>query len=133
LRSEAGSFEAQPMMIERRKTPRSRVLQGASVVFNGRQSVMDCRIRNRSDDGLMLRMTDWIALPDTFEVTTSGNPGARLARVRWRKGDDVGVVLLDADEAASTPAMSLELERRLRLCRAENAALKHRVQQLTEG
>jgi hypothetical protein len=121
------------MMVERRKTPRNRVLQGASVVFNGRQSVMDCRIRNRSNDGLMLRMTDWIALPDTFEVTTSGSPGARLARLRWRKGDDVGVVFLDTAEAAAAPAVSLELERRLRLCRAENAALKHRVHQLTEG
>ena len=118
------------MTNERRQTNRSRVFQGAKLVFNGHQSIMDCSIRNRSEAGAMLRMSDWIALPKVFEVMMSGQPDSMKARLCWRKGDDLGVAFLLEDEARPAAPIELDLERKLRACKAENAALKQRVTQL---
>lgn len=87
------------MIANRRHAPRSRIFQGASVVFNGRQSVLACTIRNWSETGAMVRMSDWIALPETFELDIASKDGSVRVRQCWRRGDDVGVVFLtDADQ-----------------------------------
>lgn len=88
------------MIANRRHAQRSRIFQGASVVFNGRQSVLACTIRNWSDTGAMVRMSDWIALPETFELDIANQESGVRVRLCWRRGDDVGVVFLtQADEA----------------------------------
>ncbi|HEV7259773.1 MAG TPA: PilZ domain-containing protein [Bosea sp. (in: a-proteobacteria)] len=87
------------MTASRRQAPRSRIFQGASVVFNGRQSVLACTIRNWSDAGAMVRMSDWIALPETFELDIASQQSSIRVRQCWRRGDDVGVVFLtEADQ-----------------------------------
>jgi hypothetical protein len=86
------------MIANRRHAQRSRVFQGASVVFNGRQSVLACTIRNWSDTGAMVRMSDWIALPETFELDIANQEGGVRVRQRWRRGDDVGVAFLTPED-----------------------------------
>lgn len=87
------------MIANRRHAKRSRVFEGASVVFNGRQSVLACTIRNWSETGAMVRMNDWIALPETFELDIANKDGSVRVRQCWRRGDDVGVIFLtQADE-----------------------------------
>jgi len=100
------------MKIERRQTPRSRVYRGASVVFNGRQSMLACTLRNWSDTGALVRMSDWIALPKTFEIDSPGES----VRVRqcWRRGDDVGVAFLTPGECQPVAPISLDAMRKRR-------------------
>lgn len=87
------------MIANRRHAKRSRVFEGASVVFNGRQSVLACTIRNWSETGAMVRMSDWIALPETFELDIASQESGVRVRQCWRRGDDVGVVFLtEADQ-----------------------------------
>lgn len=86
------------MKPDRRQASRSRLYQRASVVFNGRQSMFGCSVRNLSETGALLRMTDWIALPATFEIETAGDSESRRVRQCWRRGDDVGVAFLSARE-----------------------------------
>jgi hypothetical protein len=102
------------MKIERRQTPRSRVYRGASVVFNGRQAVLDCTLRNWSDTGALVRMSDWIALPKTFEIDIAS--GGESVRVRqcWRRGDDVGVAFLTPEESQPVAPISLDDMRKRR-------------------
>ena len=102
------------MKIERRQTPRSRVYRGASVVFNGRQSVLDCTLRNWSDTGALVRMSDWIALPKTFEIDIAS--GGESVRVRqcWRRGDDVGVAFLTPEQCQPVAPISLDAMRKRR-------------------
>ena len=121
------------MLSERRKTQRQRVLQGASAVFNGRQSVLDCTIRNWSDTGALLRMTDWIALPPVFDIDVPSKGKSLRVRLCWRRGDDVGVVFLKPDECRPQEPIQLDLARKLRQCEQDNARLKARIGQLTEA
>lgn len=94
------------MIADRRLETRSRLHQPARVMFNGEQSVLACTVRNRSRTGAMVRMADWIELPQTFELTI---PEGHSRRVRqcWRRGDDVGVVFLTAEEMRSSAIVSL--------------------------
>lgn len=96
------------MIANRRIEKRSRVFHGASVVFNGRQSVLACTIRNWSETGALVRMVDWIALPETFELDIANTDGSVRVRQCWRRGDDVGVVFLAQDAEAPCEIVSLD-------------------------
>lgn len=96
------------MIANRRLEMRTRVFHGASVVFNGRQSVLACTIRNWSETGAMVRMSDWIALPETFELDIANKDGSVRVRQRWRRGDDVGVVFIAPAELRSCAVVSLQ-------------------------
>ena len=99
------------MIANRRIEARTRIFQGASVVFNGRQSVLACTVRNWSETGAMVRMADWIALPETFELDIANIEGSVRVRQCWRRGDDVGVVFIPADEQRSCEVVSLDQAR----------------------
>jgi hypothetical protein len=103
------------MRSERRADRRERIFQRASVVFNGRQSMFDCAVRNLSETGAMVRLSDWTALPETFEIDmASGKRGIRVKQ-RWRRGDDVGVAFLTEQELQPKPVVSLARYRDARL------------------
>jgi hypothetical protein len=102
------------MIANRRHAPRSRIFQGASVVFNGRQSVLACTIRNWSETGAMVRMSDWIALPETFELDIARKDGSVRVRQCWRRGDDVGVAFLSPEESRPIEPISLAQMRAIR-------------------
>ena len=106
------------MIANRRIEARTRVFQGASVVFNGRQSVLACTVRNRSETGAMVRMSDWIALPETFELDIANTDGSVRVRQCWRRGDDVGVVFIPVEEQRSCDVVSLQEARARRSCQA---------------
>jgi hypothetical protein len=95
------------MKPERRQATRTRLYQSASIVFNGRQSMFGCSVRNQSETGALLRMTDWIALPATFEIETAGETESRRVRQCWRRGDDVGVAFLSAQECRPDAPLDL--------------------------
>lgn len=95
------------MIANRRLEMRSRVFHGASVVFNGRQSVLACTIRNWSETGALVRMIDWIALPETFELDIANKDGSVRVRQCWRRGDDVGVAFLTPEESRPIEPISL--------------------------
>lgn len=95
------------MQDNRRNCVRQRVLRDASVVFNGRQSVMHCTIRNWSETGAMVRMSDWIALPAVFEIDLENRCESVRVRQCWRRGDDVGVAFVSGSDLASTRPVSL--------------------------
>ncbi len=109
------------MRVERRNAMRNRVFRGASVVFNGRQSILDCTVRNWSQTGAMVRMTDWIALPQTFEIDVASDGESVRVRQCWRRGDDVGVAFMTAEESRPGEPVSLD---RARASRAQRLAAR---------
>lgn len=80
-------------MSEHRQATRMRRLKDAQLVFNGRNSVMNCTVRNASEAGAKLVMAEPHMVPAEFELTISGSD-ARLARKIWFKGGEMGVKFL---------------------------------------
>lgn len=109
------------MTIERRLAGRSRVLYRASAVFNGRQSVLDCSVRNWSQTGALVHMTDWIALPPVFDIDLPGRHESVRVRQCWRKGDDVGVAFMGAEDSRPPAPIQLDLVRARRALRLSKA------------
>ena len=80
-------------MSEHRQALRMRRLKEARLVFNGRNSVMNCTVRNASDQGAKLIMAVPHMVPAEFELTISGTD-PRPARKIWFKDGEMGVKFL---------------------------------------
>ncbi|HTV31918.1 MAG TPA: PilZ domain-containing protein [Methylocella sp.] len=78
---------------ERRQDGRRRALKTGRIVFNDRQSVIDCVIRNLSENGACLEVTNPMGIPDFFELEL-GQGGFRHSRIAWRQLRRVGVAFL---------------------------------------
>ncbi|MGE7472853.1 PilZ domain-containing protein [Bosea sp. NPDC003192] len=117
---------------ERRRSTRIRTFIGAKIIFNQRQSTLDCMVRNQSDDGALLVFPGSIALPELFELYSPLKRESRMARSRWRDGERIGVSFAAETKQDDAP-IQLDLVRRLRQLEQENAALKARIAALTEG
>ena len=120
------------MNTERRRNSRLRTLLGGRVCFNRRQSTLDCLVRNMSDDGALLVLSDAVALPAAFELEIQQRQRSYNARVRWRHGEHVGIAF-EAQAAGSGDIVPLDMARRLKHCEQDNARLKSRIRQLTEA
>lgn len=117
---------------ERRRSARTRTLIGGKVIFNQRQSTLDCTVRNLSDDGALLVFPDSVALPELFELYLPLKRESRMVRCRWRDSERIGVSFAAAAKQDDAP-VPLDLVRRLRQLEQENATLKARIVELTEG
>jgi hypothetical protein len=120
------------MTTERRKMPRLRTLLGGRIVFNQRRATLDCVVRNFSDAGALVLLSDAVALPAAFDLEIDHKQRSYGARVRWRSGERIGIVFED-QPAAEAEIVPLDIARRLKLCEQNNAQLKARIQQLTQA
>ena len=118
------------MTTERRKAQRLRSLLGGRVSFNQSHSTLDCVVRNLSDDGALLLVSDAVALPNAFDLEIARKQRSYTARIRWRDGERVGVAFETQPGAEIVP---LDIARRLKHCEDNNARLKIRIRQLTEA
>lgn len=83
--------------VDRRELNRRAVIKGATIVFNGRCSSLNCRVRDLSDDGARLDFSTQQLLPHTFDLHIPGVP-ARRCGLRWARGSLAGVrFLLDSE------------------------------------
>lgn len=116
-------------MLERRKQQRRKTYLGGQTVYQRRYCVIDCLVRNLSQDGARLVLADgeWI-LPSEFDLLIPHRTDSRPARIVWRKQADVGVQLLDYVEGRS----SVEAGRRIDALKKQNIALARRVADLSE-
>lgn len=76
---------------ERRIAPRQRVLKGATLSFNKGYGAFECIVRNISSSGAKLSLGETFGLPGEFRLAISGEDGSRVARVVWRKANEMGV------------------------------------------
>jgi hypothetical protein len=120
------------MTTERRSYPRKRTLLGGRACFNERRSTLDCVVRNLSDTGALVLISDSVALPGAFDLEIDHLRRSYPAHVRWRDGERVGLAL-EAQAKGASEVVPLDLARRLKHCEQNNARLKARILQLTEA
>lgn len=83
--------EAQKNRSERRKQERQRVLDSAKLIFGGfSNSIFDCVIVDRSQNGLRVQLGSTHVLPNQLTVEFS-NGTRRLARLVWASCAEVGL------------------------------------------
>ena len=78
-----------PSKDEPRRLPRRRTLKNGRIVFNNRNSTIDCTVRNLSKDGALLLLPNVVGIPDDFELHINGVSHA--THVVWRSNGQLGV------------------------------------------
>lgn len=86
-----GRADAVETRDERRMEQRRRVFRGAQLRFNRGYGAFECVVRNESESGARLQIADTSAVPAHFELVLNGEATGRLAHVRWRRADALGV------------------------------------------
>lgn len=111
-------------MIERR-WPRVKTFLRATIYFNNRRSSLDCIVRDISDGGARLTVSEAALVPDTFEVHIPQKDRTHISDVKWRRGEEMGLEFHNAaaaDEQETAPLA--DLLRRVKKLEAEVAALR---------
>ncbi|MGB9366638.1 MAG: diguanylate cyclase [Xanthobacteraceae bacterium] len=90
-------------MMERRNENRSRTLLAGKIAFNGRRSVIDCIVRNLSDNGACLQITNSAGMPTTFELVLEGEARGRSCKLVWLTDTRAGVEFADARHGPADP------------------------------
>jgi hypothetical protein len=78
----------------RREQFRRTVLKGARIIFNDRQSALNCRVRDMTTGGARLDLSTQQLLPHEFDLQVSGSPALQRCGLRWAYGNFVGVRFL---------------------------------------
>ena len=65
-------------------------------MYNNRPSVLDCTVRDLTDTGAQLTLTDVSALPPEFELEIPSKSLQVQARLMWSRGKNHGVSFVQA-------------------------------------
>ena len=117
-------------MNERRKVRRARTILGGVIAFNGRQSTVECSVRNLSTAGARIHFINTALLPDEFDLTISRKQLTWRVRTIWRGEDTAGVAFFKEAEDSILP---LNVSQKIEKLKAQNRALRRRVADLSEG
>jgi hypothetical protein len=115
-------------MDERRTSRRQKSFLRGVVYFDKRRSETACLVRDLSDDGARIVVSQTITLPDLIELEIPQREQLVAARVEWRRSDEAGLSFRKP-ETASTPRED-QLVRRIAELEAEIAALQRTIRRL---
>lgn len=82
-------------MANRRASIRYRTLKKGVITFNNHYSTAECVVRNISEHGAKLAMTQNHSIPKIFELRIHPDERFRPAEVMWRTMDALGVRFMD--------------------------------------
>ena len=116
-------------MGERRGNSRQKSFLRGCIYFNKRRSSMDCLIRDLSDDGARIIFSHTVNVPDVVELYIPQKDETVRARVKWRRGDEVGVDFSNHGRANAAPNDG-DLSKRVAQLEAAVASLRRMVRQL---
>jgi diguanylate cyclase (GGDEF)-like protein len=85
---------------ERRSLQRGRTLLGGKIVFNNGGSVIDCTVRNLSEEGACVEVASPIGLPDHVHLLIAGDAEPRPCNLIWQSGNRIGLSFSTRDGSA---------------------------------
>jgi PilZ domain len=115
-------------MNERRVSRRRKSFLRGFVYFDKRRSKMACLVRDLSDDGARIVLSQTIPIPDVIELQIPQREEMASARVQWRRADEIGLAFAKA-ESAGSPREN-ELLKRVAELEAEIAVLQRTIKRL---
>ncbi len=117
---------------DRRTRSRQKSFLQGRLYFNNRRSSLDCLVRDFTEQGAKLRVSDSVAIPEVVELHIPNKDEIYRAKVQWRTGYELGVTFDHHEDAPSivpsaTPA---DLPERVRRLETEVASLHRKVNEL---
>jgi len=115
-------------MGERRGHRRQKSFLHGFVYFDKRRGVMSYLVRDLSDDGARIVFSQSITLPEKVNLHIPQRDKTFRAKVKWRRGDEMGASALAAEAVAATSQES-ELIQRVAQLESEIVSLKRTIKQ----
>ncbi|GJE78396.1 MULTISPECIES: PilZ domain-containing protein [Methylorubrum] len=120
------------MTSEQRHDVRKRTFLKGRILFNKGAASMDCLIRDLSEAGARLELSETSTLPEVFDLYIAQKEETFRATLRWRRDNSVGIAFADQrkpvappEAAAPLPDASINLLlRRIAELESENATLR---------
>jgi len=115
------------MSTEQRISVRKRTFLKGRIVFNNGSSSMDCLVRDLSEEGARLELSETMTLPEVFDLYIAQKDATFRATLCWRRHESIGVTFAASAKAPPEPAPDGSralLLRRIADLEAENAALR---------
>jgi hypothetical protein len=125
--------------IERRTFGRQRSVMRGRIFYDKRSLTADCLVRDVSDKGARLELSENVVIPDVIELYIPKKEETRHARVQWRHENEVGVSYVEsrsdhgADNLkAPTERGHVELENRVQKLEVEIVSFRQAIKSLLE-
>lgn len=115
-------------MNERRASRRHKSFLRGVVYFDKRRSKTACLVRDLSEDGARIVLSESITIPDVIELQIPQREQMVAARMQWRRADEVGLSFCKPD-AATTPRED-QLTKRIAELETEIATLQRTIKRL---
>jgi uncharacterized small protein (DUF1192 family) len=115
-------------MGERRGSRRQKSFLRGVVYFDNGHGAMSCLVRDFSDEGARIILSETIILPDSVKLHIPQRDQTHDAHVQWRRGDEIGLAFSNAKPAATSQEKQL-LERVAQL-EGEIAVLQRTIKRL---
>ena len=115
-------------MNERRASRRQKSFLRGVVYFDKRRREMACLVRDLSEDGARIVLSQTITIPDVIELQIPQREQTLSARVQWRRADEVGLSFSKPD-TATTPREN-QLIKRIAELEAEITTLERTIKRL---
>jgi hypothetical protein len=117
-------------MLERRQSPRDKVIYGGVAEIGESGATRECIVRNISEKGARIEFSNVIKLPrQQISLTIARKGRSFLAKIIWWRDNFVGVAF--GSETSSEPAVS-DLEERLRKSEQKKKQLQRRIRELLD-
>lgn len=117
-------------MSERRSRQRQKSFLQGFVNFDKRRGAIGCLVRDLSEDGARIILSETVTIPDVVELHIPQRGQTHRAHVQWRRGDEIGLAFVVAKTTAAPSAKEGELMQRVAELESEIAALRRTLRQL---
>ena len=115
-------------MDERRASRRQKSFLRGVVYFDKRRSETACLVRDLSEDGARIILSQTITIPDLIELEIPQREQTIIARVEWRRADEAGLSFCKPN--ISTTQREDQLIKRIAELEAEIATLQRTIRRL---
>jgi hypothetical protein len=120
-------------MPELRRTERVKSFLRAQILFNNRMTTVDCLIKNISQEGARVEVSQTMSIPTDFEIYIPQKNKTFNAHMIWRDANAIGIEFIAADAHGSTDEIQPDIQGlRLRALEMQNAELRVRVRELSK-
>ncbi len=91
------------MTSEQRHDVRKRTFLKGRILFNKGAASMDCLIRDLSEAGARLELSETSTLPEVFDLYIAQKEETFRATLRWRRDNSVGIAFADQRKPVAPP------------------------------
>jgi hypothetical protein len=117
-------------MSERRESRRQKSFLRGFVSFDRRRGVMSCLVRDLSDEGARIILSQGVTIPDMISLYIPQREKTYNAQVQWRRGDEIGLGFIEGETGTPATPKETELMERVAQLETEITALKRTIKRL---